>query len=315
MPKDHPDAFRAREANPTTKPVFLYVIDYRDELIHLTNYDTPVTVTGLPVAKGTDPQVFTPAQISHTSADQSSDIGSNQIQVMTAINGSALSQQLRQHVLSNPPDRITFTVIRANSNVLPDDIVWGEDTFVVFKGVATTLVMASAQISVQLVSMLLRGDGKVPRCAWQKTCQHALYGEFCGADRTAGANRIQTVVSAVSVRARTVTLPDILIGATPIEAYMFQGGTIWERQTSYIGTVLSKITVTAVEVLPASAGIKLYLPWWSQTIGVGSLVELHRGCRRILTDCQSFHPLLENSELPFMGFPWVPDVTPAIHGV
>jgi len=302
------------EAHPTTKPAHIYIVEHDGEIFHLCNYDEDIVVTGLPAEKGSDPQTFTRAQVAHESIDQSSDIGANQMSVTFGLNQSELTTRLQQMVMFTAPSKVTFTIVRVNSINLPN-ISWGDDTYVVFKGIVTNLTFGGGQLGVNLVSIIMKGDGKVPRYYWQKTCQHDLYGTLCGADPTAAANRLQTTVSALDARARTIDIPDLVLDATPIEAFMLQGGMVIERYGSYVGTILSRISIVATEVLPASAGVRLHVAWWSGTLAAGSLIEVRRGCRRILVDCQSFHPLLANSELPFGGMPFIPDTSPSVHGI
>lgn len=315
MPRNVPTEMQTAEASPTTRPVHLYIVEYRGEIMHFCNYDVPVTVTGLPVSKGADPQTFNPGAIAHTALDQSNDTGSNRIEITVALNNSDFTNQLQRMILFTSPDKITITVVRVNSKVLPAAVVWSEDTFVVFKGRATHLTFGGGQINIGLVSILLAGDGKVPSKYWQKACQHDLYNSLCGADPESPANRLQTVVAERNSRLRTVDFANTAIDGDPILAHTFQYGRMTERDLTYDGTILSRITIISTEILPSSAGVRLYLAWWSPTLKEGSLIEVLRGCRRIVADCQFFHPGTPTTELPFLGFPWIPDVSPAIHGI
>lgn len=313
MPKSHPTAFRSAEAKTTPKPAHLYIVEHDSEIFHLCNYDEPIVVTGLPSGKGADPQTFTPAQIMHEAVDQSSDIGSNTMNMSVGLNQSGFTAKLQQMVLFTSPAKVTITIVRVNTVNLPE-AVWGEDTYVVFKGLITNLAFGGGQLGIALISIIMRGEGKLPRFYWQKSCQHDLYGTLCGANPDAPANRIQTTVAGLAARARSLDIADLLFDATPIEPFMMQGGIVTERQGSYVGTVLSRITIVAAEMLPAAAGVRLFLAWWSPTLATGSLIEVRRGCRRILVDCASFHGSTTTA-LPFGGHPWIPDISPAIHGV
>jgi hypothetical protein len=319
MPKSHPETLRQAEESRTTRPAHIYLIEHLGETFHLAGHDEPIMVTGLPLAKGADPQTFTPAQIQHTSNQQTSDIGSNTMQLAIGINESPFSDQLRQMLLFNAPRQVTVTIVRVNSQSMPGPIGWGDDTFVTFKGVMTHLTFENAQMQLALVSIILNADGKCPRYFWQKTCQHALYGPSCNADPDAVENHIVTTAAVVDGRARSVDIADLTIDAEPIEPWTFQGGTLIVMSDGSDPVELARISIAATEILPASAGVRLFMSWWSPELADGVDLVLLRGCQRTMAACSTFPRVGESDPSErlehFGGQPWIPDINLTVQGI
>jgi hypothetical protein len=305
MPKDQPVDFRAAEAERKTAACYIYIIEHGADLFHLAAYNEDVIVEGLPVAKGTDPQTFTRAQIRHTAPEQRSEIGSNQIDMAIGINDSGWAAQLREVVLYTTPSTVKVTIVRVNKLSLPGPITWGTDTYTIFKGVVTYLSFSASAINLSLVSLIMQSDGRFPRYFRQKSCQHMLGGVACGVDLDDAAFRLETTLDAVALRGRSVDISDLTLDGEAITAETFQAGKLIEVVTGNI------ITILATEVLPASAGVRLYLGWWSTTIDVGIDVKVVRGCNRTLKMCDE---VFDNKDR-YGGMPWIPVTSPSVHGV
>jgi len=305
MPKDQPVDFRAAEAERKTAACYIYIVEHGVDIFHLAAYNEDIVVTGLPVAKGTDPQTFTRAQVQHTAPEQRSEIGSNQIEMTVGINDSQWAGQLRQMVLYTTPSTIKVTIIRVNKLTLPGPVVYGTDTYTIFKGVVTGLTFTVSTINLSIVSLIMQSDGRFPRYFRQKSCQHMLGGVMCGVDLDDPAFRLETTLDAVALRGRSVDISDLTLDGVAITAETFQAGKLIEVVTGKI------ITILATEILPAAAGVRLYLGWWSTTIDVGIDVKVIRGCNRTLRMCDE---VFENRDR-FGGMPWIPTTSPSIHGV
>lgn len=307
MPKDQASEFRFAEAQQIGRRAYIYVIEHGDELYHLTGHDVDIVVTDLPVSKGSDPQTFTAANIGHSTIEQKAEIGANEMSLSVGVNQGAFTAQLRELVLFTTPKKITVTIIRVNSTSLPGTIVYGADTYTVFKGVGTALVFEASVIQLSLVSLIMQTDGLIPLWTYQKTCQLPFGGTRCGLNLDQNAFRLVTTLAAVNFRGRYVDIANITLNGDAITAAMFQGGKMNEIES---GNAISTISIMACEVLPAAAGTRLYLAWWSRTIEVGQDVKVFRSCNRTFAQCVAFG----NTD-NFRNYPYIPDVSPAIHGV
>ncbi len=307
MPKEQPVEFRNAEAQTKTRACYIYIVTHGAELMHLAGYNSDVIVNGLPVGKGSDPQTFTRAQIAHSAPEQKSEIGANTIDLSVGINDSTWATQLREMVLYTTPQKITVTIMRVNSALLPGPVIYGTDTYTVFKGVVINLSFAQGMVTLKMVSLLMQSDGKVPRYFYQKTCQHMLGGNLCGVDLDDAAFNIETTLTAVTLRGRTVEFSATLLDGDPITAETFQGGKLIELDGA---DVLSTIAITATEVVGGGI-IRLYLAWWSRTLAIGTTVKVVRGCNRTVGMCDTVF----DNKARFGGFPSIPDVSPSIHGV
>lgn len=300
--KTHPTAFRDGERRESTRPVYAYIVDHGGTLYHLTNLDESFSLTSLPVTHGSDPQTFTPAQIGHSSVDQQSEMNSPNVMVTLGLNGSTAAQALKALVLTAVPSKITVIIARLNPEALTS-LDWEEDAYVIFKGVATNVSFARYTMQLSLVSVLMQNEGKVPRYFWQKTCQHALYGDLCGADPEDADNKLSTTIAAVSARAKFVDIADTTLNGNAIASTTFQGGTL---------TIGSEVfQILASTLIGGGGGTRLYLVWWSTSLVASASVVVRRGCRRTVEDCEGIFDNLAN----FGGMPYIPDVNPTVNGI
>lgn len=306
MPKTHPTAFRNAEAEAKTKAAYLYIIQHGDDLFHLTNHDVSLSVTSLPAEKGSDPQTFTRASIQHSTLEQKAEIGSNEMSLTIGINQGPFSAELREMVLFTTPKKISVTIMRVNSENLPGAVEYGEDTYTVFKGVGVSLVFSSQTVAISMVSVIMQTDGMIPIWVYAKTCQLVFGGSRCGLNLDQNQFRLATTLSAVNFRWRYVDVANTTLNGNPITAAMFQGGKLTEMDgVDEIGT----IGIHTSEVLPASAGTRLYLAWWSRTIVAGESVKVFRGCNRTFAQCTAF-----TNQANFRNYPYIPNTSPAVHG-
>jgi hypothetical protein len=299
QPTDH----RAAERSVETQPAYVYIINHGGTLYHLTNYDRDVVITGLPATHGSTPQTFVACQAKHTAIRQRSEINAPEVELTIALNQTPFADELKAYILSAVPNQITVTIARLNTSSLPDGAVWSDDAYVIFKGAALGFQFNAFQCQLSLISLVMQNNGKVPRYFWQKTCQHALYGDQCGLNREDAHHKVVTTLAAVSDRARFVEIADTTIDGDAINAATFQGGML------KIGTKL--IAITSSTILGGSGGTRLYLSWWDSALIASASVTAYRGCRRTVADCKDIFSNLS----AFGGMPYIPTVNPTIHSV
>ena len=309
MPKTHPDNFRAAERLEETSPTYLYIFEFgaTPDLFHLCNATEDVAVTGMPAAKGTDPQTFTSAQVKHTAIDQQTEINAASLDVAVGLNTAAFTDELRAFLLTAVPASLKVTVVRVNSASLPS-IAWADDVFVVFKGVATVIGFEVAQIQITFQALILQMEGQIPRFYYQKTCQHMLGSTLCGVTLDAVAYRIATTVSAISETSKTVDITETTLDGNAIDEFTFQGGKLQVLDGSL--NVIDTVAIVATGILGGGSGTRLYLLSWSSTLAAAVDIKVFRGCQRTTTECDETFGNLAN----FGGFPYIPDFSPAVHG-
>jgi hypothetical protein len=300
--KTQPINLRTGERRESSRPIYVYIIEHGTDLFHFTGLDEELSITGLPASHGTDPQTFVPAQISHGAVDQRSEINAPNITVQIGLQENALAEELKALILTAVPLKTTVIVARMN----PDSIAaldWTADNYVIFKGRVTSLTFNRFAIQLQLVSLLMQNDGKVPRYFWQKSCQHMLYGDRCGVNSELANNKLSTTIASVSARARFVDIADTTINGNTITNKTFQGGKVT------IGT--ETISIVSSTLLGGGGGTRLFLAWWSTALVASASIAVYRGCLRTVSDCDTIFSNLAN----FGGFPYIPDVNPTVNGI
>lgn len=300
--RTHPNNLRSGEGRETTRPIYVYVIEHGTDLFHFTNLDEDVTLTGLPTSHGTDPETFVPCQISHSTVNQVSEINAPNITLQISLLDNTFSEELRSMIITAVPKKTTVIIARLNPESLAS-LDWTADAYVIFKGIAVNLAFSRASVQLSLVSLLMQNDGKVPRYFWQKTCQHMLYGDRCGVNPEAAANKLSTTIAAVSARARFVDIADTTINAVTITNTTFQGGKL------KIGT--EEISIISSTIIGGGGGTRLYLAWWSTALVASASISVYRGCLRTVDECDNTFSNLAN----FGGFPYIPDVNPTTNGI
>jgi hypothetical protein len=309
MPKTHPDNFRAAERLEETSPSFLYIFEFGEtpDLFHLCNATEDIDVSGMPAAKGGDPQTFTSAQVKHTAIDQETEINAPSVDVAVGLNTAAFTDELRAFLLTAVPASLTVTIVRVNSSALPS-VAWADDVFVVFKGVATVIGFEVAQIQITFQSLILQMEGQIPRYYYQKTCQHELGGALCGVNLDVVAFRIATTVSAASEVSKTIDITETTLDGSPIDEFTFQAGKLQVLDGGL--AVIDTVAIIATGILGGGAGTRLYLLSWSSTLAAATNIKVFRGCQRTAGECETVFANKAN----FGAFPYIPDFSPAVHG-
>jgi len=307
--KGVPGSLALAELAPRVRPVWMYLFNWGEGWVGLTSHDTSFSVTGVPPVLGGIDITFAPAQVGHGQVEQGVEGNGGRITVTVGINEGALAAQLRRAALFNPPKGIQVVVARGDGAKLPF-LDWTQDVYPIFRGVVESMTVEVAAVTLTCVSLLMQAEGRVPRYFYQKTCQHALYGPFCGADPTRAAVRLQTVLSAVDRVNRSVDIPDSTHNGSTMTGGWFQGGTLMLHTDSSRTTTIATLTVWASSVV-SGGGHRLWLGWWIPELTVGRYVTVLRGCNRTLDDCVGIH----NNGPNFGGFPFIPDTSPSIEGI
>lgn len=304
--KSQPSAFRTQERSQTPHRTWLYHFDHAGTHYYFAAYDRDLTVTGGPVAKMADPQLFPAAQISHTNPEESMEAAPRAVSVSVA----APDQELRKYLVSVPPKQIGVDIWRVNSAALGSgsSLAYATALWQVFRGIVTAVGFDDVIVTAECVTQLLQEDRLIPRFNYQKLCNHMLYGPQCGLNKAlfsvslsiAALNRISTYID-VSSTTVNVDSPSRTLTIAPDT---FEGGVVED-------SLGNKMGIYACEVLPASAGTRLWLAWMPRSLAVAQTVTLSLGCIHIKRVCHETFFNLPN----FGGTPFVPVSSPAIDGI
>src|SRR5688572_18688020 len=116
MPQEQPTALRTEERKQTTRPAYIYFVDYEGLHYYFTNYDVDITISNAPAGKfAASPQVFTAGQIAHSRPAQSLE----QEPVRVSVILTSIDQELRKWFLTVPTKIINVEIFRINSTLLP----------------------------------------------------------------------------------------------------------------------------------------------------------------------------------------------------
>lgn len=295
---------RDAEQGQETQPVFLYFIDHGDAQSFFTNYDQPITITGVPDARFADPQVFTPAQINHSRPDESADMTPRQVNVNLAAN----DPKLRVYFLTAPVKGIAIQIFRANSANITSSIDFA-DIMLEFKGIAQSAGFKGYNVSANFISPLLQEDRVIPRFFYQKTCNHQLYSKFCTVNKALYGTSISVVAVDRFNKTVDVTLTTIHVDSPTRDILItnetFAGGLLTDAAGNNYG-------IMACETgLGAGSTCRLWMEWWPPTIAVSDVVTIYPGCLLVPRVCNSTFNNLAN----FGGMPYVPTANPAIDSI
>jgi hypothetical protein len=311
--KTHPSTYRTAEGQEKIRPTYVYIVTHGSNLYHFTNSDTTISLTDLPASKGTDPQTITSAQVSHSAVKQDSEINAPQIQMNVGVNSSAFASALKSYILQSVPDPITVVIARINPEAISKDggatVDWTADAYVIFKGVVTNIAFNQYVMQLNLISLIMQNEGSIPRYYWQKTCQHMLYGTQCGVTADQAAFRITTTAAAVDSRWRSVDITETTLDGSLIDEKTFQSGLLYELDGS--SNIIARIRIDWTLVLPASAGVRFYLGWWSNTLAAATNIKVFRGCDRTAKQCGEVFANKAN----FGGMAYIPNINPTINGI
>lgn len=302
--KEQPADFRASERSQTLRRTYLYHFKYDSTHYYYCAYDEDLTLNGGPVAKMSDPQVFTAAQIGHSNIEESMESAPRAV----AVTLSATDAALREYFISVSPKVIEVEIWRVSSAALPGDLEYDEDVRMCFRGEVDSISFDDVSITVNCVTLLLQEARTIPQFHYQRMCNHQLYSEFCGVNKA--LFNVSVSLSALNRPALYVQIPTTSINvgsparAVTVTEETFQGGYIEDALGNKIGILVG-------EVLPAAAGTRLYLNYLPLTLANGATVTVYCGCLYIKRVCHEMFNNLPN----FGGTPYVPKNNPAVDGI
>lgn len=302
--KTQSDNMRAEEVKRANKPVFLYYFNYQNAKFYFTNFDENLTVTGGPVGKMTDPQVFTRAQIKHDRLEQTAELNPKSLNVTLAANDA----RLRSYFLLAPVSQIDIEIFRANRDTLTGDIDY-DDLFLEFKGIAQSVGFKDVLISVNFISPLLQEDRPIPRFFYQKNCNHQVYSTQCGVNAALFATTLS--VGPVDRINKTIdlALTEINVDSPPrtitITDETFIGGYFEDADGEKFGIMANQAGAGS------GGGVRLWLEYWPPDIQEGDVITVFPGCIRIPRICNDLFNNLPN----YGGFPYIPIVNPTTNSI
>jgi hypothetical protein len=257
--QNQPGTFRTAEQSDETKPLYIYIFKHTtfagaSNSYFLTNYDKDVTVNGLPVSKGANPQSFLSAQIAHGEIEQQAEQNAPGTSISVGLNGSAEANELKTYFLTPNASKIDVTIARVNASALPNAVTWGTDTYTVFRGVKNGVSIEGQLLTMSCMNQMLQEDGMIPRFYYQKTCQHDLGSigpGLCNAVVDQTNRRITGNISGLNRFNRTVDMATLLFddGSTA-SPDKFIGGKLFILNA---GNPVNVITISAAQVFAGTA--------------------------------------------------------------
>lgn len=313
--QNQPGTFQAAEASDFNSPTFAYVFIHTPivgaaQFFYLTSYDRPIVIGNFPAALGSTPKTFESFTLTHSAPEQQAENNEPRLDVTLALQTSAQATEFRKYFLGPIPKKVEVLVLRINSSALntePPTIVYGTDTYPIFRGRMTSVAFAGPQMQIAFVNLMLQDDGRIPRYYYQKMCQHQFGGIFCGKDLTHASITKATTIAALSRANRTLDIADTDFGGVALTQTSFPGGLVYELNGS---DVINTIGIGSNIVLPAAAGVRLRLSWWSNTLQVGNPIKVVRGCLKTTGACTEFENIGN-----FGGMPYIPISNPAIDSI
>jgi hypothetical protein len=294
--KTQPTAFRTAEGGKTQKVAHIFIVKIGtskiSNSIYATDFDTDVIVTGLPVSKGPDPCTFTAVSCKFDSGEETPSIADQKATFQCAL----ISEEIRRYIQTCPVRTVEFEAFRLNVSTLPN-AAYATDSYMIFKGVGTSLGYKDQTITLPCNSLFQREDRKVPTFRYQAQCNVSLFSPRCTLLK-ANFRIPATIVSIDAYNKAIVTdLPSDY-------AYKYNTGYIEDRESGEVGGILW------AEVLPGGA-VKLWLMNLPYGLLAGTdVIFAYEGCDGSKSRC------IELNNLPnFRGTPYVPIENPVINGI
>lgn len=298
---DYPAQIIGQESHPTGEPIFCYAIRLLDtpEAFYLTSFPQSIEIENLPDEWGADdPQLFTPAQIGHGQVERMDGIDKVTFDMQVRM---AAAGPLSRYTLFGAIPRIQVDIIR----VMPGPLYAGiparyvRDTMTTQSGLIGDFGTEGFLLKARCAPEPFMTGHQVPRWRFTRTCNRVLYGADCGVARA--DYKIEANILELNYRKRRMLVSGQRGGGDP-ENFFRQGVMIH-------GPTGSRHSIFKSSHEGGDTRIELHQ--WFPDFVVGDVVELFAGCRHTLADCTN---KFEN-EANFGGFPYIPNVNPAIHGI
>lgn len=295
------NVIQGEDSRETITPIYCYSIRQpgANESFYLTSWPDPISIAGIPASwDADDPQVFVPAQIQHGEISRKDGIDRTTFDVNVALKST---DELSRYTLFGAIPKIKIDVFRISPGPVyaGDPAIFGRDTSIIQSGViADFSTEGSIMRAVCCPEPFLTGH-QVPRCRFTRTCNRKLYGTDCGVDRE--DFKLEANILSMDYTGRTL----VISGQRPLtdpEDYFRQG----YLEHAPTGT---KHSIFRSEY--QGTDTRIFLHQWFPDFAINDVVTAFAGCRHTADDCKNKFDNVAN----FGGFPFIPNVNPALHGV
>lgn len=280
---------------------YAYVIRYSNsaETVCLTGWEQSLTINNPPAFLGlANPQVFTPAQISHGEQNNGANYERRDITVLLGVN----DDRLKRYFATASAEKIAIYIMRLSApKLLTGEVLeFSTDGFLLTSGVIGKIGIEGVQIAAQLTPEPFLANQNIPRHFFSRTCNHNLGGQGCTV--VMDDFKLVTTIAAIDSAKKIIELSHSAPGGSP---EFFRAGYMVHAPT---GVVIG-ITWSDSEGFAGNARLRLH--FWSLELEVGQTITAFAGCRHTVADCQDKF----NNVANFGGFPYSPNRSPFLHGV
>lgn len=293
-------AIAGEDSKPALEPIFCYAIrdDGAGQNFYLANYDTDITIEGMPAKwGGGDPQVFNSAQIYHSTIEKQNGLEGGGFSVQAKV---ADLQDFSRYLIFGMIPKIEVAIIKVSAGIGRDgsNAVWDRDTQVMHSGLASEYAVKEYQIQLDCKPEPMMSTHRIPRWRATRTCNHPLYSGECGV--ISGDFDYGNAITAIDQDNRQVTIS----GQRPgVNADHWRQGVLVHTPSG------TRLTILAADHVGPDTVVQLHQ--WSPDLSLTDPVTLKAGCDHTAPTCELKFNNLEN----FGGFPLVPNKNINIHGV
>lgn len=244
------------------QPYELYLFQTTGLSFALTSAEAPITYLG---------EVYTPATITRTEAEQSNEVVSGQIKIFIP-KDHPLAQLLIPYLPSVP---IAITIFGSHYS--------DTETVVLFTGVvASARFTDQCELTCNSASYLLQR--KIPQQLYQAPCSHIFGDAGCGADLA--THTFSGTVSAIDSTGTILTIPAFASLPDSLKAGYLKHGSDFRMIVAHSGS-----TVTLISPIPG--------------MQAGDAVQGTAGCNLDFATCAHY-----GRTISFLGFDLIPTVNP-----
>lgn len=283
-------------------PAYLYILTRPEDggLVHLTNWQKPLTVKNLPAdLRTTDPTVFTPTQVKHSEIVLSSSFEGNPTQVSVGSN----ERLLRRYFLLAPTVKISCYIIRVSSPEVMKGGVIDYETHarILNSGIVGAVGFKDSVITATVTPEPFAGRLQIPRFHFSRTCNRVFGNASTGCPVNVESFSRTVEIFSTTRSQRIVTLD---IPPPSGKADYFRGGYLRHIETGQI------FGVNWCNSGGSGGRVRISLSTWSPILTTETLVKVYPGCRHTVEDCTRY-----GNAPNFGGFPFVPNRNPTMQGV
>lgn len=292
-------AIKGENSKPDGVPVYAYAIrsEIDDVEFYLCNYPTSISISGLPArfANASNPQSFTPAQITHGTVERRDGLERVTFDVTAQITDA---QSYARFILFGMIPRIEVNVLKVVAGAAEaGSAAWNADTDLVQQGLVETLSFEAHKMTVRCSPEPFFTNQTVPRWRFTRTCNRQLYAPDCGVDRTLFQH--SNAILAIDIDLRQVTISGQAAGSS---TGFFRGGVLEHTPTGVKTSILDHENTGGNTVVTLQS--------WIPDLAVTDNVVVNAGCNHSFAQCRDRF----SNEANFGGFRKVPNKNPTLHG-